>query len=268
MNRELTKYFRLVPQDKFEAAQDKAFEELDYQECTEDQCIMLIQEFLQVENVFSLQLVEENGDTQLSLTWVGLDEKKVVSDFCQGCQTNELNEKVVLLMKDLAEQISRIDKEESTWFDASVQSYDYHLRGIIGTGFSENPGYSNMSLHFLKGIWGIGFSDFFLKNTSTAGEEYELHNQSVDMSYTYGEDYTFTLGAGLIVSGEAKSSTLDLESTEVSGYRAMGLLGKNYGRWEILGGYQYNSFEYEKFSTTTNYVLSGGLMVFGFGIGF
>ena len=84
LNRELTKYFRLVPTDKFEAAQDKAFEELDYEECTEDQCIMLIQEFLQVENVFGLQLVEEEGDTQLSLTWVGLDEKKVVSNFCEG----------------------------------------------------------------------------------------------------------------------------------------------------------------------------------------
>ena len=68
LSQELTKYFRLVPQDKFEEAQEKAFEELEYEECTEDQCIMMIQELLQVENVFSLQLVEEDGDTQLSLT--------------------------------------------------------------------------------------------------------------------------------------------------------------------------------------------------------
>ena len=98
LNRELTKYFRLVPQDKFEAAQEKAFDELEFEECTEDQCIILIQEYLQVENVFSLQLVEEDGDTQLSLTWVGLDEKKVASDFCEGCKTNQLNEKIVFLM--------------------------------------------------------------------------------------------------------------------------------------------------------------------------
>ena len=76
LSQELTKYFRLVPQDKFEEAQDQAFEELEYEECTEDQCIMMIQEILQVENVFSLQLVAEDGDTQLSLTWVGLDEKR------------------------------------------------------------------------------------------------------------------------------------------------------------------------------------------------
>ena len=56
LNRELTKYFRLVPQDKFEAVQEKAFDELEFEECTEDQCIILIQEYLQVENVFSLHL--------------------------------------------------------------------------------------------------------------------------------------------------------------------------------------------------------------------
>ena len=87
LSQELTKYFRLVPQDKFEEAQEKVFEELDYEECTEDQCIMMIKEILQVENVFSLQIVAEDGDTQLSLTWVGLDEKKIVTDYCKGCGT-------------------------------------------------------------------------------------------------------------------------------------------------------------------------------------
>ena len=87
LSQELTKYFRLVPQDKFEEAQEQAFEELEYEECTEDQCIMMIQELLQVENVFSLQLVEEDGDSQLSLTWVGLEGKKVLTDFCEGCKT-------------------------------------------------------------------------------------------------------------------------------------------------------------------------------------
>ena len=91
LSQELTKYFRLVPQDKFEEAQEKAFEELEYEECTEDQCIMMIQEILQVENVFSLQIVAEDVDSQLSLTWVGLEEKKVLRDFCEGCNTKQLN---------------------------------------------------------------------------------------------------------------------------------------------------------------------------------
>ena len=50
----LSQYYRLVPQDKFEEVQEKVFQELEYEECTEDQCIVMIQEMLQVENLFVL----------------------------------------------------------------------------------------------------------------------------------------------------------------------------------------------------------------------
>ena len=108
LSQELTKYFRLVPQDKFEEAQEKAFEELEFEECTEDQCIMMIQEILQVENVFKLQIVEEKGDTQLSLTWVGLDEKKIVTEYCKECGTFELNTNISTLVNNLVNQINSI----------------------------------------------------------------------------------------------------------------------------------------------------------------
>ena len=106
LSQELTKYFRLVPQDKFEEAQEKVFEELEYEECTEDQCIIRIQELLKVENAFSLQLVVKDSETELSLTWVGLEEKKVLTDFCEGCKTKELNSKIELLVKNLVQQTS------------------------------------------------------------------------------------------------------------------------------------------------------------------
>ena len=66
---------------------EKAFEELDYEECTEDQCIMLIQEMLQVENVFHLQIIVEGKDSQLSLSYRNLYEKMKVTDVCLGCGT-------------------------------------------------------------------------------------------------------------------------------------------------------------------------------------
>ncbi len=69
LENELKTHFRLIPQQKFEEVQEKVFEELEYQECTEDQCIMMIQEMLQVENVFHLQVIGEGSDTQLSLGW-------------------------------------------------------------------------------------------------------------------------------------------------------------------------------------------------------
>ena len=33
---ELSKHFQILPQDQFERVQDKVFEKLDYEECTED----------------------------------------------------------------------------------------------------------------------------------------------------------------------------------------------------------------------------------------
>jgi len=271
LSQELTKYFRLVPQDKFEEAQEKAFEELEYEECTEDQCIMMIQEILQVENVFSLQLVAEDGDTQLSLTWVGLDEKKVLTDFCEGCKTKELNSKIELLVKNMVQQIGQVTKVETEpkeKLDDTTESYTYKLRGIIGSGSSDKTEFNNMSLHFVWEKLGIGLSDFYMETTSSAGQKYELHNQSMDLSYTYADDYSFSFGAGVIVDGEAKSSTLNLKSTAVSGYRVMGLMGTDLGKWEFLGGYQYSTFEYKKFTTTKNLSISVGLMVFGIGVGF
>ena len=73
---ELKGYFRLVPQEKYEEVLEKVFEELDYDECTEEQCIVMIQEMLQVENIFHLQVLSEGKDTQLSLSWRTLDEKR------------------------------------------------------------------------------------------------------------------------------------------------------------------------------------------------
>lgn len=271
LSQELTKYFRLVPQDKFEEAQDQAFEELEYEECTEDQCIMMIQEILQVENVFSLQLVAEDGDTQLSLTWVGLDEKKVLTDFCEECKTKELNSKIELLVKNMVQQIgqvTKVDAEPKEKLDDTTESYTYKLRGIIGSGSSDKTEFSNMSLHFVWDWLGIGLSDFYMESTSSAGQKYELHNQSLDLSYTYADDYSFSFGVGVIVDGEAKSSTLNLKSTAVSGYRVMGLMGTDLGKWEFLGGYQYSTFEYKNFTSTKNFNMSGGLMVFGIGVGF
>ena len=100
---ELKEHFMLISQERFEEAQEKAFEELDYEECTEDQCIMMIQEMLQVENVFHLEVIGEGTDTQLSLSWRTLDQKKKETDFCEDCKTRKLNEKIGGLVNKLVE---------------------------------------------------------------------------------------------------------------------------------------------------------------------
>jgi len=91
---ELKKHFRIVPQEKYEQVLEQVFEELEYEECSEDTCIMRVQEMLQVENVFNLQIIGEGKDSQLNLKWITLDEKMNETDYCEGCNTKKLNDKV------------------------------------------------------------------------------------------------------------------------------------------------------------------------------
>jgi len=97
----LDDYFAIVPKELFEEAQEQAFEELDYDECTEDQCIRMIQELLQVENAFKMDLMYEEGDTQISITWNDQDQKRVEEDYCEGCKTKELRNMIGGLVEKL-----------------------------------------------------------------------------------------------------------------------------------------------------------------------
>ena len=101
LTQELSKHFQILPQDRFEQVQEQVFIELEYDECTEDQCIMRIQEILQIENLFHLEVIGEEGDTQLNLKWVNLDENRNGEDYCEGCKTKELRKRVVELVEKL-----------------------------------------------------------------------------------------------------------------------------------------------------------------------
>ena len=47
-----------------------------------------------VSDVFQLQIVEEDGDTQLSVRWMSGNERKIETILCGGCKTIELNGKL------------------------------------------------------------------------------------------------------------------------------------------------------------------------------
>ena len=51
-----------------------------------------------VSDVFQLQIVEEDGDTQLSLRWMSGNERRVETILCGGCKTIELNGKLKVLV--------------------------------------------------------------------------------------------------------------------------------------------------------------------------
>ena len=97
----LDDYFAIVPKDMFEEAKEEAFQELEDDECTEDQCVMKIQEILQVENAFKMQLIMDGQDTQISITWNNQEEKRVEEDYCEGCKTKDLRKMISELVDKL-----------------------------------------------------------------------------------------------------------------------------------------------------------------------
>ena len=168
----LSSYYRLVPQDKFEEVQEKVFQEMDYEECTEDQCIMMIQEALQIENLFVLQIIGEGDDTQLSLKWVGLDDKKVKTDYCENCNTKELNKRIERLVRDLESVIpnggiliSKDDEEKIRKQREEEQENEDELKSL---NFIEGI-YQNRKYNFL-GMYGS--SDVHVKREPSTTNKY------------------------------------------------------------------------------------------------
>ena len=91
----LSTQYVLASQKAFEAAQTQAFDELEYDECTEDQCFALIQQILQVDNLFLFNMTREGNFTQLSLTRVDLESQRLVrTSSCVECNIEQLNNNV------------------------------------------------------------------------------------------------------------------------------------------------------------------------------
>ena len=61
----------------------------------------MIQEMLQVENMYKLELIKDGNDTQINLTLIDLDRKLHKSHYCQFCSTPDLIKSVSKLYMDL-----------------------------------------------------------------------------------------------------------------------------------------------------------------------
>ena len=128
-------------------------------------------------------------------------------------------------------------------------------------------------------IWdGVGIGQSVLKyKTSHSEKSVDLENTMIDLSYTFGDEYTFTLGSSAVYSGKFIGTTSDgqkYNSTNVFGYGHFSIFGVEYGIFEILLGYQYIKYAYldlESESTAiywSSFNDSGSLYLLGIGIVF
>ena len=128
-------------------------------------------------------------------------------------------------------------------------------------------------------IWdGVGIGQSVFKNkTSHSDKSVDLENTMIDLSYTFGDEYTLTLGSSAVYSGKFIGTTSDSQkynSTNVFGYGHFSIFGVEYGIFEILLGYQYIKYAYldlESESTAiywSSFNDSGSLYLAGIGIVF
>ena len=149
-----------------------------------------------------------------------------------------------------------------------------HLSGTY-TSDSQEAASSTPSI-----IWdGVGIGQtVFKRKMSISGITVELENTSMDFSYTYGDEYTLTLGSSSVSSGELIVITSDSEiytSSTVFGYGYFSILGIEFGIFEILLGYKYIRYAFtdlESNTTTSLYMSSfdesGSLYLTGIGLVF
>ena len=98
----LSKYYVLASQKMYEKAEEEAFQEMDADECTESQCIAIIQELLQTEFFFMFEIVKAGSFQQMKITRVDLDgNRDVRTETCDNCSISQVNGKVDGLVKKL-----------------------------------------------------------------------------------------------------------------------------------------------------------------------
>jgi len=119
-----------------------------------------------VSDVFQLQIVEEDGDTQLTLRWMSGNERKVETNLCGGCKTIELNENLKELVEKLfgKKKIEPVVEEEKRemvvlflrkvngklgWFWEGDENKDTKYVGEIEKGLPHGMG----TITYGKGKW-------------------------------------------------------------------------------------------------------------------
>ncbi len=187
---ELKKHFRIVPQEKYEQVLEQVFEELEYEECSEDTCIMRVQEMLQVENVFNLQIIGEGKDSQLNLKWITLDEKKNETDVCLGCGTFQLNDKVrglvdkiVGVKKVFTDEpvVQKIEKDKTEGLFVSVGVSGTILTSPDGTTWTKRTsGTSNqlLGVTYVNGLF-VTVGDYGTILTSSEGNSWTKRTSGI-----------------------------------------------------------------------------------------
>jgi len=181
------------------------------------------------------------------------------------------SKKSPVISKDYQSKGSRSKDSQNIKYPSKIR-----FRHLTGTYSSDSQeAISSISSIIWDGV-GIGQSVFKYKTTHS-NKRVDIENTMIDLSYTFGDEYTLTLGSSTVYSGKFIGTTSDSQkynSTNVFGYGHFSIFGVEYGIFEILLGYQYVKYAYldlESESTAiywSSFNDSGSLYLLGIGIVF
>ena len=237
----LDDYFAIVPKELFEEAQEQAFQEMDADECTEDQCSRMIQEILQIENAFKMDLMYEEGDTQISITWNDQDQKRVEEDYCEGCKTKGLRlmigglvEKLVGVKKVFKDEpvVQKIEKDKTKEMFVTVGE-----DGIIFTSSDGNTWTNKRTSGTSKDIYEVTYGNSTFVTVGENGTILTSLNGTTWTKRISGTSkylYGVTYGKGLFVvvgeNGTIITSTDEYFWTERTSVTSVDLFGVTYSQ--------------------------------------
>ena len=224
----LSTYYLLASQKSFEAAQEKAFEELDYEECTEDQCFALIQQILQVDNLFLFSMTREGTFNQLSLTRVDLDSQRLVrTAICEDCGIGDLNSKVDGLVQEIYEEDR--DSFEESLVTSNEEEPETEIttepEPIAESVVSSNKTETSKVWHYTAG--GITVISALLSYQAASS-----YNSLSDKNKQLADSYASTGSSATKSEYESNQSTMKGYKSQVQTYDAISLVG--LGWWAYL----------------------------------
>ena len=166
------------------------------------------------------------------------------------------------------EEIASIEEKEVSEYKSSK----IRVRALLGNT-SGKASTSNSSLSLIWENYGLGFNQMSFKTTSSKNNVYEMKDSSLDLSYTIGEDWILTAGAGYVFGGKGAitsgSTAIKYETESVSGFGLFGLLGMVWEGLEGLIGVRYYSTNYDfNNSLGITYSVSGAQLILGLGYNF
>ena len=224
----LSTYYLLASQKSFEAAQEKAFEELDYEECTEDQCFALIQQILQVDNLFLFSMTREGTFNQLSLTRVDLDSQRLVrTAICEDCGIGDLNSKVDGLVQEIYEEDR--DSFEESLSNTNEEEPETEITSepepLVESVVSNNKPETSKVWHYTAG--GITVISALLSYQAASS-----YNSLSDKNKQLADSYASTGSSATKSEYESNQSTMKGYKSQVQTYDAISLVG--LGWWAYL----------------------------------